>query len=56
MSTYGIHECMYMDKDITIQKFQGDWYMFVPNEEEPEADDRWIWIKYCPFCGEQLEH
>ena len=57
MSKYGIHECMYMDEDTTIDRASGNWWLNLKVEIEGEDDTqiKEIIIKFCPFCGENLE-
>lgn len=57
MAKYGIHTCLYMEENITIDKWGGDWYMTLPveNLDTDETTLNEYKIRYCPFCGEDLE-
>jgi len=58
MATYGQHECMYMDNDVTIDRWAGDWYYTVHVEIDNTEDTQEYktQIKFCPFCGEELNY
>lgn len=57
MADYGIHECMYMDEDVTIDRTSGNWWINIPivieGKEDTQIEERMI--KFCPFCGEELK-
>lgn len=57
MPTYGQHICLYLEKDVTIEKWAGNWFIFflVKMKESNETELGEFIIRFCPFCGEKLD-